>query len=342
LHKLTGKIRAATKLYYETLFCQFHSHINTNLKHDSSELIKTLATDYSPTNCPICESPQSAKPYIVWKHLEWVKCPSCSGGALSPYTSEVEVKKEDTESTYLNYEKSLDLFMPVAGEKANWLVKNLEDGMEIVELGAGLGLVASIVREAKPAVGYHIIEPNKVFASFLRKRGLSVIEGSAAEVLPVLVEELSQKGKRILFFMDNVLEHIAYPAKLIKELMDISPPGSKILLEVPNEKLLKARYKLQDFIRGNKKPPTFPGHINLFTKKSLTMLCRHMGLSYKIWFNPLRSAAEVKYLTQERELNPLIYAALAIMRLTYIDYLLGVPYHLRAEIIFDEKNENSL
>ncbi|PLX45083.1 MAG: hypothetical protein C0609_04210 [Deltaproteobacteria bacterium] len=288
---------------------------------------------YSPETCPICKSRKPLKPYIKWKDLEWFKCPACGGGALIPYTPEVDGGGGATNSTYLNYEDNIDLFLPVAREKASWLMQNHEEDMEIIELGAGLGLVASLIAELKPELNYHIIEPNSIFASIMRKRGLRVYEGAADELLTTLIKDISGRGKGILFFLDNVLEHIAYPAKLLKQLKELSPSGSKIILEVPNEHLLKARYKLQDFIRGEEKPPTFPGHINLFTDKALKALCSNLQLSYKIYFHPIRSADQVRYLTQRRGLSPLIHAAITIMKATSIDYLFKVPYHLRAEII---------
>lgn len=271
--------------------------------------------------------------YVRYEHLEWVRCPQCSGGWLTDYVSELDREAEDVESTYARYAAARGLFDAVAEEKARWLLAGWAPGMVIVEIGPGVGAVAAAVRRLNPAVPVLLVEPRESFAAPLRDAGFAVFSGDREQALADALAAVRERGARLLAFMDNVLEHVPYPARFLAMLYARCALGSRVLLEVPNEQGLAWRAGLQDLLRGERKPPTFPGHVNLFTAAALAQLGRRVSEQAPvIRFKPVRNAAQVAYAAQDANVNRKIRLAIGLLHVVPVDRLLGVSYWLRAEI----------
>jgi Zn-finger nucleic acid-binding protein len=284
-------------------------------------------------SCPFCE--EGVAPVVFLRHedLEWVRCPRCEGGWLEPYVGELERDAEDFAAPYRQYVAIKHLFDAVAEEKARWLLRHWTRDRIIVEIGPGVGSVAEIVRRLEPEAALLLVEPRASFAGFLRAAGFEVHSGDPTEATAAALAAVRSRGQRLLLFLDNVLEHVPFPARLLADIHARSLEGSQALVEVPNEQGLRWRAGLQDFLRGEPKPPTFPGHINLFTRPVLRRLCRRItGQDAVIYVNPMRRPAQVAYLTQVVPVNRKIRFALGLLNVLPIDRLFGVGYWLRAEI----------
>jgi hypothetical protein len=292
------------------------------------------AEPVGPATCPICESGAAARPYLRHGQLEWLRCSRCGAGWLLPYASELERDAEDFAEPYRHYLATRALFDAVADEKARWLLRRWREGMAIVEIGAGIGALARAVRRFETRARLLLVEPRAPFAAELRGiSGASVFTGAPGEATAAALATVRALGQPALFVLDNVLEHVPYPGRLLSSLHAGSPAGSLALVEVPNEQGLGWRAAVQDLLRGERKPPTFPGHINLFTARSLAALGRRIsGCDVAIQVNPIRELAQVAYLTQTSDFNWKIRAAVRLLRLLPLDRLLGVAYWLRAEI----------
>ncbi|MBM4196628.1 MAG: class I SAM-dependent methyltransferase [Gammaproteobacteria bacterium] len=283
--------------------------------------------------CPICESGAASAVFLRYDSLEWHRCAGCGGGWLSPYTSELARDDEDFAAPYKAYAAARAVFDAVADEKAGWVLRHLTPGMAFVELGPGIGSVAAAIRRRSPATRILLVEPRDYFAKVLRESGFEVYGAEPDQATDSALAAVRQQGKRALILMDNVLEHVTWPGRLLARLHRGSPPGSRLLVEVPNEAGLAWRARVQDFLRGEKKPPTFPGHINLFTRASLAQFGERVcGQPVVTRYNPIRSTAQVAYLSQQADFNWRIRAAVAALNLLPVDRLLGVAYWLRAEI----------
>lgn len=306
----------------------------------------------SLTICPLCGRSNSAPELVSYKDLTWRKCEQCTFGFLFPYISEAEQAQnsstssqdQNPEATYANYLRSAQLFRAVAQEKAKWIQSHLSkfsSNSVIIEIGPGLGSVLEILRKNLPQQALLAIESQPRFSAHLQRAGFEVL----SDVQLLKNHPLSQK-KDIIVFMDNVLEHISFPAQFLKELKHIlNPPGNTertllMLIEVPNEFGIGFKAKLQDVIRGFPKPPTFPGHINLFTKQTLQDCASLAGFqNVKVSPQPIRNISQVQYLSQSTEVSGLAKTVVQGLNLFPADQFLGLSYWLR--LTCDLKNQEA-
>ncbi len=281
--------------------------------------------------CPQCGAAGSGRPWLRYEELRWLRCAACGGGWLEPYESELErVSQETIEETYRVYEDSAAVFEAVAHDKAAWVMPHLRPGMTVVEIGPGVGALSLAMRAASPGTPVVLFEPNQRFVPRLRGLGFDVTDGDPRTALPALLRRIAAAGRPALIIMDNVLEHVPGPVDAIAALHRAAPPGSRVLVEVPNEKGLGWRARVQDLIRGEPKPPTFPGHINLFLRDTLALTLKRAGGSdISVTPEPIRRAAHIAYLTQQPALNWRMRAALAALNALPVDRMLGVEYWLR-------------
>jgi len=136
----------------------------------------------------------------------------------------------------------------------------------------------------------------------------------------------------VIVFMDNVLEHWKHPVPFLEKLLNCLPVTSRLLIEVPNEQGIRWRARIQDFLRGVRKAPTFPGHIHLFTYGSLRSLLRRLNFSHRIWRHPLREPDQIRYLMQSPVVPPRARWALSFLKWVPVDRWLGAEYWLRASV----------
>ena len=298
--------------------------------------------------CPLCSQNAKAEPYVSYKDLVWMRCRGCGFGYLDPYIPEAEQaarsQEESPETTYANYIRSAHLFKEVAKEKARWISNYLSglpdsDAHVLVEIGPGLGSVLKEVRATRPNQRMLAIENQDRFSSYLQDEGFLVLKDiSLLKNHPMLAK------KHVVVFMDNVLEHIPEPTQYLIQLSRFLEPNSfSLLIEVPNEEGLRLRAKVQDVIRGFPKPPTFPGHINLFTSKTLGLCARSAGIEARISSHPIRSVSQIQYLSQSSRVSALAKTAVLGLSVLPIDLLLGWAYWLRLEgVILHESSRNPL
>ena len=97
----------------------------------------------------------------------------------------------------------------------------------ILSVGCGAGATeGELVRSGAKVVG---IEMNAGAAAAARQRGLEVIEGDAR----ASAGSLRQTQFDCLIYAD-VLEHLANPAEVLREHVDLLQPGGTVIISVPN------------------------------------------------------------------------------------------------------------
>ena len=130
------------------------------------------------------------------------------------------------------------------------------------------------------------IEPSKFVAKIASKRKITILQKS--------VLELSESNKFDFIFLDNVIEHLDYPAKYLEKIYKLLNPSSVFVLKTPNsdglvertetfilsllsekfidclmkilyEKLNIGSGKIHRY--GNLHPPV---HLSIFNKESIT------------------------------------------------------------------------
>jgi|TARA_B110000908_G_scaffold111127_1_gene130345 2-polyprenyl-3-methyl-5-hydroxy-6-metoxy-1,4-benzoquinol methylase len=70
------------------------------------------------------------------------------------------------------------------------------------------------------------IEPSKFVAKIASKRKITILQKS--------VLELSESNKFDFIFLDNVIEHLDYPAKYLEKIYKLLNPSSVFVLKTPN------------------------------------------------------------------------------------------------------------
>lgn len=272
---------------------------------------------------------------VRYESLAWIKCGDCGAGFQTPYVGELDRDEDssdgDIHNTYANYLRLPHVFDAVAREKAEWVSRATPEDFLFIELGPGAGAVARQLRSLRPNEPYIGIEPNPEFAQNLAKEGFEAYSGDPAEALSKAVTKARASGRKAMIVMDNVLEHIPFPKELHTKLLDEAPAGSRVAIEVPNEFGIRWKARVQDMLRGERKAPTFPGHINLFTKPSLGRMLREAGLrEVEVRYRGIRNLNQVTYLSQSTDYTPQTKLAVLILKTLQVDYMLGVPYWLRA------------
>jgi hypothetical protein len=279
--------------------------------------------------CPICGSRAGHRDYLAFENNLWVRCRHCGGGHREPYVAETEdpaLTARNYDAVYLEpaFFRRRKKF---ADNQARWLAQYHKPDMAVVEVGPGLGLAAMRFLELFPGTEYHVVEANPFFTDYLtRTLGSSVILHASTDHDAALSEALRQAGsggRRILLYLDNVLEHIAYPRSFIKGVKERLPSGSQALFDVPNERGLKWRCRLYRALGGQ--PTASPAHINLFTTKALRIMFHGLGLPCQIRQRGIRQPEEVNCLKE----GPLLTFALGALRVVPIDSLLGIANNLR-------------
>jgi 2-polyprenyl-3-methyl-5-hydroxy-6-metoxy-1,4-benzoquinol methylase len=180
-------------------------------------------------NCPICGI-KSEKAYTI-RGVGIYFCKICLIGFTHPGPTLPEYKKMDFHSDALNSDINEPQKLTIVNLPYDWarlikiqismVVRNLEEGSEILEIGCGEGLLISELEKC----GYKVtgIEPSSSASRRAQNKGLNVING--------LFPEVALKNKYDLIILSQVLEHISNLDGILNELRKIIPSGYLLLTQ---------------------------------------------------------------------------------------------------------------
>lgn len=120
----------------------------------------------------------------------------------------------------------------------------------------------------------NVIEPNHDAAGYLRKFGVSVHEQFADDL-----EKLDLKGISFVN-IQFVLEHIANPTELLRQVYDAMAPGGVLRVCVPND-FSAGQMAYQEYYHEKYRWVVRPDHINYFSFSSLSGLLDKCGFEEK-------------------------------------------------------------
>ncbi len=140
-----------------------------------------------------------------------------------------------------------------------------KNSQKILDIGCGEGNFASILKENLKAEVWGI-EKNEKAASLAKEKLDKVIVGDIVEI----VRDLEDKSFDCIV-LNDILEHLAYPNNLLKNLKDKLKKNGVVVFSVPNVRYLLNlkrllinkdwRYENEGVLDGT--------HLRFFTKKSL-------------------------------------------------------------------------
>jgi hypothetical protein len=284
--------------------------------------------------CPICNDKTKFQKYLKDKGCTWYRCGKCGGGVMLPYLH--ESKRVATQEQYYDYHNSNEFIekrKKFSFSQTIFLRKFYKDKMTIIEIGPGLGFaIANLIKIfPKKTKDIFLLESEKFFYDHLKKQFKNTNVNIICKIAKTsTIEHIIKKNdnKPALIYMDNVLEHLEYPYNFLCELKSFLPSGSILLVDVPNENLLKFRLWLYKKIGSD--GTTSIGHINLFTRKALKVMTKKNGLKIQVWQRGIRKMEDVNCLPY----NIYTQFVLNFLKIFPIDKFFGFANNLRAAIYF--------
>lgn len=190
-------------------------------------------------------------------------------------------------------------------------------GLEILEVGAGAGALASLLIEAGVLYEGYELSP-QLYAESLRQ--FPITAGRITNAAPP--EEAGRRPRDLALAVD-VLEYIAGPAAFLSKLAATLKPDGAVYVEVPDESFFRLRTAARKALRLYQ-GPVHPGHINFFSMGTLLAAADRAGLRAK-------SAGRLSLLADAPRLEATLgsplplwaRAASAAARLTRADLALG-------------------
>jgi 2-polyprenyl-3-methyl-5-hydroxy-6-metoxy-1,4-benzoquinol methylase len=156
-------------------------------------------------------------------------------------------------------------------------------GARCLDIGAGVGLFASLLAEAGALV--HGIEPQKIFREFAQKKFAIPLNGETID------DRHWQQGFAGFFdvvTLWDVLEHVNFPAETLLAAYRVTRPGGWLFLDTPRRdslfyKISEWSYRLSGgsnplFLQSIYSPQPFR-HKQMFTRQQLLQLVEKIGFS---------------------------------------------------------------
>jgi SAM-dependent methyltransferase len=277
-------------------------------------------------SCPLCGSAASAVRYAE----DWItirRCGAC--GFLYTEDRTGDFRKDsggdDISAFYAWLEQCQEARVPLLAKRLRDLLQRagVAPGAPFAafEIGYGGGTFARAVSDAGGR--YVGLEP-LMGEAFHREADIP--EG--ATVLPLRFEDFATDERFDLIAMDNVLEHIADPMGTLQRTLTLLKPGGVCWVQVPNEAGLVVKHRLLSLLKN--RYVTFPGHVNLFTAKTLRRAFAEAG--YRETSIGFTSASDpvLTRLLMMRDPGLFLKTAMAVIRTTKVDVLGRWAYWLDA------------
>lgn len=215
--------------------------------------------------CPSCFGKGLTKP-IFFKADNLLRCINCglafekripSPSDLREYYSvySYSALKPCSKATRYSYRKVLETFLP-------W-----KNNGSVLDIGCGQGDFLSIAHSEGWSVRGFEFSPAAV--ALCNQRGLSVEQGDS----PSAYFNNSQFSVVTAF---EVIEHLSFPGKLLKDAHALLHSGGLLYLTTPNFDSLLRRIELE-----NSYIIDYPGHLCLFNVKALRHIAKAHGFAVK-------------------------------------------------------------
>jgi SAM-dependent methyltransferase len=144
-------------------------------------------------------------------------------------------------------------------------------GDRVVDLGCGNGdLLVQFKALGCDCVG---VEPDAVARSKATERGLKVVNGTAEALPPEL-----EPGSFDLVIMSHSLEHCLDPLLALRNAFELTKPGGKLYVEVPN--CACVHFEALDVCGANFDSPR---HLSFFTPQGLERTAKKAGFTPTSW-----------------------------------------------------------
>jgi SAM-dependent methyltransferase len=226
-------------------------------------------------NCPLCQSGKRSVLRRVERRgqaYEIARCARCGFGYVTDPRRDTA---DHVEEAAIGWE-----FRPRHHQTRRLLLQHLASGARIAEIGCGRGELGFLMRsDPVDYVGY---EPARGLSDFGLKRGVNILQ-TAFTPEPQSAEAV---------ILDNVLEHVLDPKRMIHEAILTLRPGGLLVIIVPN------RWDIRQLVPAWRDRHLWipPDHINYFRWSDLSGLLRQCGLTPRPFaFSSLQWRNDMKF-----------------------------------------------
>lgn len=276
--------------------------------------------------CPICKG-RTIKTIYSYKNICIHRCSYCGTMFREPYNIIPQDKCNECQNRCFDKNKCLDtsytkslLALRIKLEKKRMMrikshLQNDFSRQSVLEIGAGTGALASLM--ITQGADYKGVEPSSVFYREL------------LDNFPYLKEKVTNCCLTCISFKKNyfdliviidVLQFIPYPIEFLNQLKDYLKKDGVLYIELPNEFLLRYRAGVRKMLGLYSGFPIHPGHINLFTKKTLKMVLNEVGFkSYQLYQITVAGDHLRMEMTLKRKLPWLLQISCDFCRFTKLD-----------------------
>lgn len=175
---------------------------------------------------------------------------------------------ERPEASFESNPLAIEWILDDPANPLNHIVKFIREDAEVLDIGAGNGILALLLNKLKREVKVDAVEPDIA----ARQRINSIYrEVYGLDLEAFLRQDRSRQYDYIV--MADVIEHIANPEPLLKLLKQLLKPGGKIILSTPNVAFASVRLALLygkfDYVDSGILEKT---HLRFYTRKTILKL----------------------------------------------------------------------
>jgi SAM-dependent methyltransferase len=225
--------------------------------------------------CPVCGCAYTSE--IAQDRFEprnrYLRCIGCGCGYSARRVSDIDEAARIHTAAY--YSPAQDEFRAVPAAEAHFLARltRFVSSGRLLDVGCGKGRWLQYLRDHS-SFRVEGVEPSPEAAEHARhERGIDVRTG---DVFSASYPDETFDAA----YLRNVLEHMAEPRALVKEIRRILKPGGVAAVHVPNDASFTNAVK-RPLYRSGKIPECgslfFPIHLNGFTTRALDILFREAG-----------------------------------------------------------------
>ncbi len=225
-----------------------------------------MKTRHQRTQCPLCEARSFSLKFEMERVGQKFKIVSCS----ECHFVFVADPEADT-ANHVDMNKIDWAFRPRHHQIRRLLLAHLSAGQQVLEIGCGRGEVGYLLRS--DPVQYVAYEPARGLSDFGIRAGL-----------PIIQRAFSGEQTADAIVIDNVLEHVAEPARMLETAATSLRPGGLLIVITPNVDDIRA--VSPGWRKRNLWIP--PDHINYFSARDIEGMFARVGLKAKRFkFSPL-------------------------------------------------------
>ena len=180
-----------------------------------------------------------------------------------------------SEETYAIAPESVDRILADEINPLNRIASVIPEDATVLDIGAGNGLLASVLQRSHQRITIDGIEPNPSAAEMAKPAYRHLWTGYAQDFLGEI-----GGGDYDFLVIADVIEHVPDPVAFLRELADAAPEGARILLSVPNVAFAAVRLALLhgdfSYVDSGLLERT---HLRFFTLETLRETFEQVGLT---------------------------------------------------------------